>query len=111
MIEVARIGRIKSDLLWLARSDLGHIRGLSSTARKADWASLVRFLSGSSGSCIARLDDDVAALVDPHRPDRQARLQDGPDGPADITFRKEEFRFGHVEHLQLRFPNRKPKRC
>ena len=42
MVEAACIGRIKSpdDLLWLARSDLGHIRGLASTkpyARKADW--------------------------------------------------------------------------
>ena len=53
MVEAACIGRIKSpsDLLWLA--DLGHIRGLASTARKADWASLVRFPL-VEGSCVGR---------------------------------------------------------
>jgi hypothetical protein len=50
MIEAAWIGRI-NDLLWLAGSDLGHIRGLASTARKADWASLVRFAL-VEGSCV-----------------------------------------------------------
>jgi hypothetical protein len=45
MIRITLIGRIESpdDSPWLACSDLGHIRGLASTARKTDWASLVRF--------------------------------------------------------------------
>src|SRR6516164_8692074 len=53
MVEAAWIGRIKgpSDILWLACSDLGHIRGLASTALKADWASLVRFPL-VEGSCV-----------------------------------------------------------
>jgi len=56
MIKAAWVGRIESPddhLCWLARSDLGHIRGLASTARKADWASLVRFPL-VEGSCVGR---------------------------------------------------------
>src|SRR6516165_11458588 len=54
MVEAASIGRIESPddhLRWLA--DLGHIRGLASTAWKADWASLVRFPL-VEGSCVGR---------------------------------------------------------
>jgi hypothetical protein len=77
MTWIAPIARIKfpDDSPWLAGSDFGHIRGLASTARKADWASLVRFLSGSSG--IARLGsdhDDIAVPIDEHTPDLDACL-------------------------------------
>src|SRR6516162_2760679 len=55
MTWIAPIARIKfpDDAPWLAGSDLGHIRGLASTARKANWASLVRFPL-VEGSCVGR---------------------------------------------------------